>query len=265
MGIIRMGFIKNIRLLAVAVMTVAGSFCFAQNNMTEKKTALVKHVVFENEVPTMQEISDVFARSAIPEYDVNIANWPERNGEYRPAATFKMIYSDSHLYIRYRVREKALKAIYGCDAGAKPWTDDCMELFIIPDTEDMVYFNIEMNCIGKGIIGKGALRKDRYRLTPEELEQVRRFSTLGSEAFGVRVLPAESDEWYEWSMIIAVPFDILCGEKGVSVVKGKRALGNVYKCGDDMPQPHYLTWSPIGTPSPNYHVPEYFGYFVFED
>ncbi|MGM9774585.1 MAG: carbohydrate-binding family 9-like protein [Candidatus Egerieousia sp.] len=255
----------NLKLLAIAVMTVAGSFCFAQNKMVEKKTAVVKHVAFENEVPTMAEISEMFTKSGAESYKVDVANWPERNGGYSPEASFSMIYSDTDLYIRYKVKEKALKAVYGSDEGAKPWTDDCMELFIIPNLEDMVYFNIEMNCVGKGIIGRGALRKDRIRYTPEELKRVRRFSTLGGEAFGIRELPADSGEWYEWSMTIVVPLDMLCGEKGVDIVKGKTVLGNVYKCGDEMPQSHYLTWSPIGTPKPDYHVPEYFGYLKFEE
>jgi hypothetical protein len=41
-------------------------------------------------------------------------------------------------------------------------------------------------------------------------------------------------------------------------------MGNVYKCGDAMPQAHYLTWNPIGTSRPDYHRPEYFGYLKFE-
>jgi hypothetical protein len=34
---------------------------------------------------------------------------------------------------------------------------------------------------------------------------------------------------------------------------------NFYKCGDKCMHPHYLSWSPIGLPEPNFHCPEFFG------
>ena len=39
---------------------------------------------------------------------------------------------------------------------------------------------------------------------------------------------------------------------------------NVYKCGDNLSQPHFLSWQPIHTDKPNFHVPQFFGEVEFE-
>ena len=42
------------------------------------------------------------------------------------------------------------------------------------------------------------------------------------------------------------------------------AKGNFYKCGDMLSKPHFLSWNPIDTPSPDFHVPASFGLLTFE-
>ena len=36
-------------------------------------------------------------------------------------------------------------------------------------------------------------------------------------------------------------------------------LGNFYKCADETMNPHFVSWSPIDLPEPNFHCPEFFG------
>ena len=252
----------NFKLLMLPVLAVflcgAGSFSFTETCMDNNKVAKVKFVSFENEMPDMAEINAKFTE--MESHPVDVVNWPERNNGYNPKASFKIMYSEKYLYIRYEVAEKEIRAAFDDDSIAMPWTDDCMELFIIPESSNGIYYNIEMNCVGCGIVGMGATSKDRVRLTVEQRKRIRRFSTLGREAFGERVSKEGDIEWY---MIIAVPWDLLT-DKGVECVKGKRVRANVYKCGDKMFSPHYLTWNPIGTPAPRYHTPEFFGYMDFE-
>ena len=40
---------------------------------------------------------------------------------------------------------------------------------------------------------------------------------------------------------------------------GYRFLGNFYKCGDETPAEHYLSWHPITSAGPDFHRPECFG------
>jgi hypothetical protein len=253
------------------------------NKEVARKIYKVKHVKFAAASPTFLQINKKFESEKIESAAVDVVNWPKANGDYKPVASFKIMYTDTDIYIQYNVKEKALKAVFDKDEGAQPWTDDCMEFFIKPsdNLEDSLYFNLEMNCIGHGLLGMGEGRKDRHNAQPEVMKMIRRFSTLGDSAFGIKEIEKENalasnrvkdndvcitgdklDE-YEWTMVIVLPIKLIC-EDGVKALKGKKVMGNVYKCGDKMPQAHYLTWNPIGTPKPDYHRPEYFGYFKFE-
>jgi hypothetical protein len=253
------------------------------NDSIVRKTYNVKHVKFATASPTFLQINKKFESEKIASGAVDVVNWPKANGDYKPVANFKIMYTDTDIYIQYNVKEKALKAVFDKDDGAQPWTDDCMEFFIKPsdNLEDSLYFNLEMNCIGHGLLGMGNGRKDRTKAQPEVMKLIRRFSTLGDNAFGIREIDKEQaisanrisekdvcitgdkQEYYEWTMVIVLPIKLI-SEEGVKAFKGKRVMGNVYKCGDAMPQAHYLTWNPIGTSRPDYHRPEYFGYLKFE-
>lgn len=226
------------------------------------KSATVKY--FNICSPTYSDLEEIFSSDKIPTYKLDCVNWPERNDGYDVTSSFKVIYSDTHLYIRYQNREKALRATYSSDQECKPWTEDCMELFIIPNPNNHLYFNIEMSCIGYGIVGKGAERTDREYLGADELNRIIRYCSLGRVPFGDKEILSDSDEYFNWSMIIAIPLDLF-GKEIPSLIKGKSVRANVYKCGDNMIVPHYLSWSPVGTPKPNFHTPEYFGYFFFEE
>jgi hypothetical protein len=47
-------------------------------------------------------------------------------------------------------------------------------------------------------------------------------------------------------------------------LSGKKIKANFYKCGDKTEEPHYLSWSPIDTPEPDFHVPSFFGLLEME-
>ncbi len=242
------------------LLSPAGFFAYAQNvsTMENFKTAKIHHVCFSDPVPDMAQVEQKFL--SIKENAVDVVNWPLRNGDYKPKASFKIMYSDTDLYIRYQVEETEIRSTFSQDEGSRPWTDDCMELFIIPIMETGVYYNIEMNCTGYGIVGYGPGKKDRQHFDPEQMKRIRRFSTLGRDAFGDRV----SELPISWSMIIVIPLDLICQQRSTESLKGQKVRGNVFKCGDQMQNSHYLTWNPVGTERPDYHRPEYFGYFEFE-
>lgn len=256
---------KGIKLIKYPVLLClmlswTGFFAFGQkvHKMEKIKLAKVAYVVFERDVPDMADVEEKFA--SLESNNIDIVNWPDRNGSYSPEASFKIMYSDNDLYIRYQVKEKEICSTFGEDEGSKPWTDDCMELFIAPIAETGVYYNIEMNCTGHGIVGYGVGKKDRGHFDQVQMDCIRRFSTLGSEAFGDRV----STESICWSMIIVIPLDLILQGRSVEYLRGQTVKGNVFKCGDDMQNRHYLTWNPVGTERPDYHRPEFFGYFEFE-
>jgi hypothetical protein len=65
---------------------------------------------------------------------------------------------------------------------------------------------------------------------------------------------------FSWSLSVEIPFGIL----GIDAAALPQALeGNLYKCADATSKPHYVSWNPIETKSPDFHRPEFFGEMRF--
>ena len=231
------------------------------------KTIRVKEVAFPSPLPATAQIDSMFDAQHIEFHPIDLRNWPEFT--YHPEVKFRIAYSAEEIYLQYRVKETCIKAVFGEDAGSAPYKDSCVEFFIIPGT-DSTYYNLEMNCIGKGTFAGGAKRTERTRFGEDVLRRIRRTSTLGDRPVGIKKIeeePADSAPAkagvYQWQLTVALPVSLF-SLSPVPALKGRTVRANFYKCGDDMPERHYLSWSPVGTPRPNFHSPEYFGYLIFE-
>jgi hypothetical protein len=53
-------------------------------------------------------------------------------------------------------------------------------------------------------------------------------------------------------------------ENKIQTLSGETCRGNFFKCGDDLPEPHFVAWNNVNAPSPNFHVPECFGEILFD-
>jgi hypothetical protein len=86
--------------------------------------------------------------------------------------------------------------------------------------------------------------------TGAQLGRVIRHSTLPRKEFHSEGGP------FSWSVALLVPFDLI----GVDPENLPPSLkGNFYKCGDLTAHPHFLSWSPVLTKTPDFHRPEFFG------
>ena len=120
-----------------------------------------------------------------------------------------------------------------------------------------------MNCIGKGTFAGGAERTNRTRYNEDILSLIRRYPSLGDNGFKTKTIAENNNIQYNWELVLAIPYEVFT-LSNVDSLKNKTIKGNFYKCGDDMPTKHYLSWNPIGTPRPNFHTPDYFGTLIFE-
>lgn len=170
----------------------------------EDQTLIVKELSFNTAQPTAEEIEAAFNAKNVEYSPIACANWPTYNGEYEPSVRFRIGYTPSEIYIQYLVTEDDIKAEFGEDAGSKPYTDSCVEFFAIPG-EGGEYYNLELNCIGKGTFAGGAQRTDRTRYGDDVLSQIRRESTLGSEAFGIKTKAENGGQPYTWKLTVALP------------------------------------------------------------
>ncbi len=214
----------------------------------------VKEVSFQSQPPLLDEIDAMFSSPQIESHEIGIVNWPEYPA--KPGVRFKIAYSGDEIYLKYFVREPEVLARYTRDEDSKPWTDSCVEFFVIPGDDD-IYYNIEMNCIGFGLMNGGPVGQ-RHRFGEDVTSQIRRRSTLPARAID----PAQTGD-FEWSLTMAVPVGLF-SLSPVAPLKGRTLPANFYKCGDDLPTCHFLSWSPIDFPKPSFHQPAFFGEIYFE-
>ena len=175
-------------------------------------------------------------------------NWAEEF-PYSPNVTFRMFHTGEKLYLRFDVEEQYTAARITEDNG-DVWTDSCCEFFFSLDGK--AYYHIECSCIGRMLCGyyaeKGA---PALRAGADILSQVERITSLGTEPFEERV----GDN--KWSLMLAVPPTIFHQDK-IESWDGLKLKINLYKIGDNLSKPHYLSWQPISLPQPCFHCPEYF-------
>ena len=105
------------------------------------------------------------------------------------------------------------------------------------------------------LIGYRAKGKEVVHAGEEVLSQVERITSLGTEPFEERI----GDN--KWSLILGLPTAIMHQDK-IDSWEGLKLKVNLYKCGDNLLQPHYLSWSPITLDKPNFHCPEFFGTLI---
>ena len=195
-------------------------------------------------VETLSDEALIEALSATESHAIANVNWAEY--PYKPSVDFHIAHSDKAIAIMFKVTEDHVKAVAMEDNGPV-WEDSCVEFFI-RTADGKHYINFEMNCAGTLLAARRTSRHDPTHFGPEQFEQVRRINSLPHEEIN------SIGEGQSWWAIEVIPFSLLGYEQTPAILHA-----NLYKCGDKCDQPHFLSWSPISTPTPNFHCPEFFG------
>ena len=181
--------------------------------------------------------------------DVTNANW-SADYPYKPAFSFRMAHTSQSLIIEYHVREASIASVAGRDNG-RVWEDSCCEFFSQLPGDDF-YYNMECNCTGRLLIGCGPVREGRHLAPASVLDKVQRWSSLGSDDIAL----VEGD--FSWNMVLIIPKDAWF-QSNVQSFDGMKMKANIYKCGDKLSQPHFLSWNKIDIETPDFHRPDFFG------
>ncbi len=191
---------------------------------------------------------------SVPWNDIDTVNWPEEY-DYRPSVQFRIGYGDSEFLLQYRVTEKHVRAVATADNG-EVWKDSCVEFFISP-AADGIYYNFEFNCIGVCLLATGLSRVGREAAPLDIVGKTSRFPSLNKTDLRDR------EGNVTWDISLVIPYACFYKHPGFSP-EGKTVRANFYKCGDNLPEPHFLSWNPIKTDKPDFHRPEFFGQVTFE-
>ena len=168
--------------------------------------------------------------------------------DYKPETYCKLLaLKDKGIAAKYFCHEKNPKAVY-TKFYEDVYKDSCMEFFFA-FKKGGKYVNCEMNSNGAALIGVGEERNNRVRLDK------------------ITNPPEVKAAVYENYWTVEVFFDIptlqaIFGD--ISLEKGTVLYGNFYKCGDKTQHEHYGMWSEVGTDSPNFHCPEFFGELIIK-
>lgn len=179
---------------------------------------------------------------------LDVVNWP--SFPYRPEVSFRIAHTGHAFLLHYRVKETDVRAVAHNDNG-KVWEDACVEFFVSPECNDH-YYNFECNCIGRLLIQGGKADERRPLATAETLQLVKRWSSLGSDPFGLRKGECS------WELTLIIPVSAFF-QHALTSLDGSTLRANFYKCGDKLPTPHFLSWSPIALERPLFHCPTFFG------
>jgi len=179
--------------------------------------------------------------------------------QHFPTVKAKLAYNDEALFVIFRVADR-----YVCarKQGYQEMVceDSCVEFFFTTGSDISVgYFNLEVNCGGTALFhhqkGRGLsdvpVSKSDYNLV-----QV-------AHSLPEIVDPEISDS-ITWVVEYYLPYSILAKYAPIKQPgPGVIWRANLYKCADGCSQPHWLTWSLVDFPEPDFHQPAYFGHLVF--
>ncbi|MBD1429316.1 MULTISPECIES: carbohydrate-binding family 9-like protein [Sphingobacterium] len=193
---------------------------------------------------TMESLKFVFKE--LEWHAIDQAPWANEY-PYQPDVKFQIAYDKEHIFIHYDVKEEFVKASY-IRPNENVWEDSCVEFFLSLDGKE-TYYNFEFNALGTGLIGYGsAVKSERTRLSAAQIELVDTY---------IQVKNIKGSK--EWESYLVIPTSLF---NAVSL-EGQTYHANFYKCGDGLPQPHFLAWSTIDLPKPNFHQPQFFGEINF--
>ena len=147
----------------------------------------------------------------------------------------------------FDITEPSVKARYS-ETNQKVFEDSCVELFL--SFGNGFYYNFEVSCIGTVLAEYGKNRFKRELLRPEIIEEIEVVSTLGNKPFGIR------NEETSYRMEIKIPKQVFVFD--ACLINAGSVSGNIYKCADGSPTPHYMYLFDIVSEKPDFHRPEFF-------
>lgn len=203
-------------------------------------------------IAELESLSDEALRSALLQtasHTIGCVNWAEEF-PYAPKVNFHIAHSDKAIAVMFEVEEEHIKAVT-LDNNGPVWEDSCVEFFV-RNPKGEGYYNIEINCVGTALAAFRLSRTEAEHFSDDKIAQIRRIGSLAHEKM-------DNTEGGKWWLAEVVPFALLGLESAPKSINA-----NLYKCGDNCQKTHFLSWSPIALPKPNFHCPEFFGTIELE-
>lgn len=207
----------------------------------------IKSINSNTEVEQVAQLLDTIPRSLISN---SLWSALESNCETH----FAIAHSGDSISVKFYVKEDIIK-VNTHQTNGRVHKDNCVEFFVSFGAQRK-YYNIELNCTGICLIGVGEGRLNRVLLDEKLIEKVKTHIKIVSA-------PKNSLTKYFWEITAIIPIEVFEAHQLKSFHQLK-AAGNFFKCGDDLPQPHFYSWNKIESTKINFHLPQFFGELSFD-
>jgi hypothetical protein len=196
---------------------------------------------------------DRFEADLVQQHSIRFQPWTTAS-LLNCTANFSIAHFNEGICIHYEVCEPFLKARRRTLNG-DVHKDNCVEFFINFNNDDL-YYNFEFNCLGSVKGGYGNNRTNREQLPYELVKKI-------EDQISIEISNLHESKFIQWSITIIIPIEAFHHSK-LQSLRGLNGTCNFTKCGDELPDPHYLSWVNIENDYPDFHKPSFFGKMQFE-
>ncbi|BAU55545.1 carbohydrate-binding family 9-like protein [Mucilaginibacter gotjawali] len=208
-------------------------------------------VPFVSTITAATAITDVsFFLNGATRHSIDNLLWS--NSGYKPNVSFAIAYTSESILLKYFVTEKYTTAVYH-EINDPVFEDTCVEFFIAFG-DDKNYYNLEFNRLGTPLVGYGPGKQDRTLLQNASISQIKSLGKMASEP--------DAEGHIEWELALCIPLSLFVHHH-INPLTDSIGRVNFFKCGDNLPEPHFLSWSSVDSPLPDFHLPEFFGTIQF--
>ncbi len=193
---------------------------------------------------------------------IKITNYMGKLPAFKPQVEAKMMYDNDNVYVIFRVKDRYVHSLVQ-EYNGNVSGDACVEFFFAPDSHfPERYFNLEVNSGGTPLMFYiwPPYPKAKYtKLDPEDIKQIEIAHSLP------KIVDPEITEPVTWTLEYRIPLSLL--EKFSNVTRpgpGVVWKANFYKTASQSSNPHWITWSVVDNPKPNFHLPQFFGTLEFK-
>jgi hypothetical protein len=190
---------------------------------------------------------------------LEITNYMGAKPQFLPTTFAKLLYDDENIYGIFLVKDRFVQCLVQ-ETNGHVSGDSCVEFFFSPDNSNpLFYFNLEINCGGVPLMQYVTVPRKEYLFFHErEISKVEIAHSLPKKVF------PEIEGDTVWTIEFKLPLKILEQYTSITHPKpGVKCNANFYKTASTTSNPHYLTWSKVDNPRPDFHLPEFFGTLVF--
>ena len=191
---------------------------------------------------------------------LRVSHYMGERPDFEPVVEAKMQYDAANLYVIFRVQDRFVRVLTQ-DVNGPVWEDACVEFFFAPNTEQPTrYFNLETNAGGTPLMQYSTVaRQEVTFLPPEAIKTIEIAHSLPE-----RIDPEMNDS-VTWTLEYRLPLEVLQQQAPITMpTSGVVWRANFYKIAENNSNPHYITWSPVDLPQPNFHTPSFFGSLRFQ-